>query len=32
MSLFLKKEAQCAYKNKLVFVCKIVVAPFITWQ
>ena len=30
--LFLNKEAQCACKNKLVFVCWIVVAPFITLQ
>ena len=27
-----KKEALCACKNKLVFVCQTMVAPFITWQ
>ena len=32
MSSFLENESQCACKNKLVFVCKIEVAPFITWQ
>ena len=30
MSSFLKKEAQCAYRNKLVFECKIMVVPCVT--
>ena len=32
MSSFLKKEAQCACKNKLVYECLNVVAPFTTWK